>query len=271
MAPRLAAHRDRIVQNEPLFRRIEALYNSPDKARLTPEQQRVIWLRYTNLVLAGARLGPEEKKQVAAINQRLATLFTAFSQSVLSDEEHNFVVLESAADLAGLPAGFLVSAAAAAAERDMPGRPGRLSKLAHVDQDLSSGRGGKAPSVGRLVCSTQAIDNLALVQMEAGNADRIKMDLDLAPVSPDQRGDRDIVLRLDDVFHLGGHPSQGVMVGIFTPETEREDRHIINVAGFHEGLAHPGWDDIIVGQELGLEPDNGFFLVLAHVETHDRQ
>jgi peptidyl-dipeptidase Dcp len=137
MAPRLAAHRDRIVQNEPLFRRIEALYNSPDKARLTAEQQRVIWLRYTNLVLAGAKLGPGEKKQVAAINQRLATLFTAFSQSVLSDEEHNFVVLESAADLAGLPAGFLVSAAAAAAERDMPGKWVVLNTRSSVEPFLT--------------------------------------------------------------------------------------------------------------------------------------
>ena len=137
MAPRLAAHRDRIVQNEPLFRRIEALYNSPDKARLTAEQQRVIWLRYTNLVLAGARLGPEEKKQVAAINQRLATLFTNFSQNVLSDEEHNYVVLESEADLAGLPGGFLTSAASAAAERDMPGKWVVLNTRSSVEPFLT--------------------------------------------------------------------------------------------------------------------------------------
>ena len=137
MAPRLAAHRDRIVQNEPLFRRIEALYNSPDKARLTAEQQRVIWLRYTNLVLAGARPGPEEKKQVAAINQRLATLFTNFSQNVLSDEEHNYVVLESEADLAGLPGGFLTSAASAAAERDMPGKWVVLNTRSSVEPFLT--------------------------------------------------------------------------------------------------------------------------------------
>jgi peptidyl-dipeptidase Dcp len=122
MAPRLAAHRDRIAQNEALFRRIEAVYNSPDKANLTAEQQRVVWLRHTNLVLAGARLGPAEKKEVAQINQRLATLFTQFSQNVLSDEEHNFVVLGSQAVLSGLPAEFLASAASAAAEHGMPGK-----------------------------------------------------------------------------------------------------------------------------------------------------
>ena len=56
MAPRLAAFNDQITQNEALFKRIEAVYNSPEKAKLTPEQQRVTWLYYTNFVRAGARL-----------------------------------------------------------------------------------------------------------------------------------------------------------------------------------------------------------------------
>ncbi len=34
MAPRLAAFQDQIAQNEALFKRIEAVYNSPDKAQL---------------------------------------------------------------------------------------------------------------------------------------------------------------------------------------------------------------------------------------------
>ena len=137
MAPRLAAHRDRIVQNEALFRRIEAVYNSPDKASLTAEQQRLVWLRYTNLVLAGARLGPAGKQEVAEINKRLATLFTRFGQNILSDEEHNFVVLESKEDLAGLPAGFLTSAASAAAERDMPGKWVVLNTRSSVEPFLT--------------------------------------------------------------------------------------------------------------------------------------
>ena len=44
MAPRLAAFSDQITQNEALFKRIEAVYNSPAKAKLTPEQQRLTWL-----------------------------------------------------------------------------------------------------------------------------------------------------------------------------------------------------------------------------------
>lgn len=114
MEPRLAAYRDRINQNEALFRRVAAVYESPDKASLTPEQQRLTWLRYTNMVRAGARLAPAGKQEVAAINQRLASLFTAFSQNVLADEEHNFLVIDDESSLAGLPASFVSSAAAAA-------------------------------------------------------------------------------------------------------------------------------------------------------------
>src|SRR6478672_6603931 len=43
MDPKLAAFNDKITQNEPLFNRIEAVYNSPEKAKLTPEQQRLTW------------------------------------------------------------------------------------------------------------------------------------------------------------------------------------------------------------------------------------
>ena len=56
MAPRLAELGDKIAQNEKLFARIAAVYESPEKAKLTPEQQRLVWLDYTNFVRAGAKL-----------------------------------------------------------------------------------------------------------------------------------------------------------------------------------------------------------------------
>jgi peptidyl-dipeptidase Dcp len=122
MAPRLAAFRDEIVQNEKLFQRIAAVHEKKDQLGLTPEQQRLVWHQYTDLVLAGAKLAPPEKARLAEINQRLATLFTDFSQNVLSDEETYTVVLESESDLEGLPASLRASAAAAAEERKLPGK-----------------------------------------------------------------------------------------------------------------------------------------------------
>ena len=122
MAPRLAAFRDRIVQNQQLFARIQAVYDSRAEANLTPEQQRLVWNRYTNLVLAGARLDAAARQEVAAINQRLATLFTAFGQNVLADEDHRMLVIDRREDLEGLPESFIAGAAAAGVERGMPGK-----------------------------------------------------------------------------------------------------------------------------------------------------
>jgi peptidyl-dipeptidase Dcp len=123
MAPRLAAFEDKITQNTALFRRIEAVYNAPNKGTaLTLEQQRLAWLYYTDFVRAGAKLDETAKKRVADINQQLAGLFTRFSQNVLADETDIYLVLESEADLAGLPQSVKDAAAQAATQKGIPGK-----------------------------------------------------------------------------------------------------------------------------------------------------
>jgi peptidyl-dipeptidase Dcp len=122
MAPRLAAFADQITQNAALFRRIDAVYNSPEKARLTPEQQRLAWRYHTNFVRAGARLDAAKKARLSEINQALAGLYTRFGQNVLADEGNQVVVLEREAELAGLPQSLRDAAAAAAAARGMQGK-----------------------------------------------------------------------------------------------------------------------------------------------------
>jgi peptidyl-dipeptidase Dcp len=122
MAPKLAAFSDQITQNEKLFRRIEAVYNSPEKARLTPEQQRLTWLYYNNFVRAGARLDAAKKTRLSAINQELANHFTTFSQNVLADETDQYLVLNSEAELAGLSESQRTAAAAAATSKGQQGK-----------------------------------------------------------------------------------------------------------------------------------------------------
>jgi peptidyl-dipeptidase Dcp len=122
MAPRIAAFSDRITQNRPLFDRIDAIYHSAAFHELDPEQQRLVWLYYRTFVRAGARLGADEKVRLAAINQQLASLFTEFNQNVLAEEDDHVLLLESEAELAGLPDSLRAAAAAAAQERRMPGR-----------------------------------------------------------------------------------------------------------------------------------------------------
>jgi peptidyl-dipeptidase Dcp len=121
MAPKLAAHETAIMLNARIFKRVEDLYERRDELGLNDEQRRVLQLRYKWLVRAGAKLQPKAKARVAAINQRLATLATQFSQNVLKDEQSWRLVLEER-DLDGLPQSLRDAAARAAADADLPGK-----------------------------------------------------------------------------------------------------------------------------------------------------
>lgn len=118
MDPKLAAHNDKITQNDALFKRIEAVYNAESKNKKAKgERYRLTWLYYTNFVRQGAKLGPEQKERLSQINQSLAGLFTKFSQNLLGDESQVFVTIKDESELAGLPQSLRDSAAAAAASK----------------------------------------------------------------------------------------------------------------------------------------------------------
>ena len=120
--PKLAAFRDRITQNEKLFSRIAAVYAARESTGLSAEEQRLTWLTYTNFVRAGAQLDAPAKQRLAAINQRLAALFTQFSQNLLADESERYLLLDSEADLAGLPEAVRAGAASDAQARGFAGK-----------------------------------------------------------------------------------------------------------------------------------------------------
>jgi peptidyl-dipeptidase Dcp len=137
MMPRLAGFTDKIRQNEKLFQRVAAVYEAREKSGLTPEQQRLAWFTYTSFVRGGAKLDAAAKKRVAEINQRLATLFTTFNQNLLADETDYLLVLESEADLAGLPEGIRSAAAAAAEQRGHKGKWAILNTRSSMEPFLS--------------------------------------------------------------------------------------------------------------------------------------
>src|SRR5712691_1720593 len=137
MAPKLAAFSDQITQNEKLFKRIAAVYDAREGGKLTPEQKRLGWLDYTNFVRAGARLDPAAKKRVAEINQRLATLYTKFSQNLLADETDYVLFLDREQDLAGLPDSLRSAAAGAAEQRGKKGQWAILNTRSSMEPFLT--------------------------------------------------------------------------------------------------------------------------------------
>ena len=122
IAPLNARHWDGIYMNEPLFRRIDALYAKRDKLELTDEQKRVLERYYVRFKRSGAALDPTAKQRLAAINERLATLGTTFSQNVLADEQGYTLILETEEDLAGLPDFLRDALRANAEERGLAGK-----------------------------------------------------------------------------------------------------------------------------------------------------
>ncbi|WP_281309635.1 M3 family metallopeptidase [Flavobacterium flavigenum] len=119
MSPKFSEFSDKINQNKKLFTRIETLYNSKESKKLTSEQQRLIWLYYTNFVRQGAKLNEADKEKVAAVNKELASLFTLFSQNLLAEEQNQYVELKTENDFDGLPEEVKKAAIAEAKERKL--------------------------------------------------------------------------------------------------------------------------------------------------------
>jgi peptidyl-dipeptidase Dcp len=118
--PEIAAFEDQISHNPRLFARIDAVYEARARSGLDPQQQRLVWKYWTGFVKQGAKLDPEAKARVTAINQELAGLYARFGQNLLADEADYVLYLE-AADLAGLPRSLVDAAAQAASERGRAG------------------------------------------------------------------------------------------------------------------------------------------------------
>ena len=90
-----------------------------------------------NFVRAGAKLDAAAKARVAAINERLASLFAGFGQNLLADEAGHALYVTDRADLAGLPEAECAAAAAAAAALGRPGEWAILNTRSAMDPFLT--------------------------------------------------------------------------------------------------------------------------------------
>jgi peptidyl-dipeptidase Dcp len=122
ISPKLSEHSDNISLNPELFKRVKAVYDSPEKANLTQEQAFLLENIYKGFVRSGANLSPEQKITLMDINQKLSTSTLKFDQHVL-DENNSFkLIIENKADLAGLPESVINMAAQTADESGMTGK-----------------------------------------------------------------------------------------------------------------------------------------------------
>lgn len=122
MAPKLSAHQDAITLDPALYGRIQALYAQRQTLALDAESLRLLERYHTNFVRAGAELDEAQKARLRAYNEELSTLTTQFEQNVLKEKNGSAVVVNSVAELDGLSADDIASAAEAAKARGMEGK-----------------------------------------------------------------------------------------------------------------------------------------------------
>ncbi len=113
LAPMLSQFFSKISQNEGLFKRIKAVYDSAEMKTLRKDQQRLVENEYLGFVRGGALLSGDGKKRFAEIQLKLSELHTKFGNNVLADEE-NYVTYLTKDQLGGLPESIVNAAAAAA-------------------------------------------------------------------------------------------------------------------------------------------------------------
>ncbi len=117
IAPAMSRHYSALSMNAKLFARIDGLYQKRHALNLDVETLRVIERSWKGFVRSGALLKGEDQARLATINETLASLGAAFGQNILADEKVLALLLESEADLAGLPDWLKAAMAGAATER----------------------------------------------------------------------------------------------------------------------------------------------------------
>ena len=119
LAPKLAAHSAALYLNEALFQRIDALNQIKHQLQLDAESIRLIERYHLDFVRAGAKLQAKDRESFAQNSERLASLFTQFSQNVLADESSFCLTITNDDELQGLPSFVRQSAQKLAKDRGL--------------------------------------------------------------------------------------------------------------------------------------------------------
>lgn len=122
VTPLRTALSDDIRLDPKLFARIKTVWENRDKAKLTPEQKRLVEDTYKGYVRSGANLTAEQKDRLRKINAETSMLTLKFGDNLLHDTNAYRLVVDKQEDLAGLPPSVVSAASDAAKAAKMPGK-----------------------------------------------------------------------------------------------------------------------------------------------------
>lgn len=122
IAPKISGHYDNINLNPELFARVKAVHNNREALNLNGEQMMLLEDTYKDFVRGGADLDSTAQSRFREINQELSLVTLQFGENVLAETNSYKLVIESEADLAGLPQGLVDQGAMTAKENGMDGK-----------------------------------------------------------------------------------------------------------------------------------------------------
>ena len=120
IAPKLAAHSDKIRLNQKLFARITKLVDSG--LDLNSENAWLLKRYHRDFLHAGAGLSDSQREEIKKINEELSTLQTEFSKKVLSETNDLAVFVDDINELDGLSENQIKACKAPAEARGIQGK-----------------------------------------------------------------------------------------------------------------------------------------------------
>jgi peptidyl-dipeptidase Dcp len=123
ITPKLSAHRDNIMLNKDLFKRVKAVYEKRNDLKLDAEQLRVVEKYYQDFERSGANLPEDKQAELRKLNDELSMAELKFGENALAETNKNFkLVVDNEADLKGLPADVIAAAAELAKKDSLAGK-----------------------------------------------------------------------------------------------------------------------------------------------------
>ncbi|MBU3547124.1 M3 family metallopeptidase [Polynucleobacter sp. MWH-Jannik1A5] len=121
MLPKVTAFFSSLGQNLDLYKKFKELSKSPDFAKLSSAQKKVIENSLRDFRLGGAELSDADKPRFAQIQDEQATLGKAFSDHVLDATDGFVHLVTDKAELVGLPEDAVAAAADTAQQKNLQG------------------------------------------------------------------------------------------------------------------------------------------------------
>ena len=244
LSPRFSAHQDAVYLDRGLFERFAAIPTD----RLDPESARLVEEYLKEFRQSGIQLDEAGQERLKAVNAELAGLGTEFGQRVKEGMKSASLLLDDAADLAGLPADDVASAAEAARSAGHDGKylltliqPSNQPALAALENrdvrrrlyEASIGRGSGGGSLDVLDLVKQMVRLRAEKARLLGFANYAELTVD-QQTAPDFEAVRTMMNRLapaavrnadaeaEALAEVAGHPLEAWDWAYYSAKVKRE-------------------------------------------------